>query len=1009
MNDIKLLTAISFCFIFNLGFSQTGPGGVGTNDGSSDLVMWYRTDNGIISTGTDVGGWENSAGYTEHDMSQDGATMPQLISSSLNGYDEIEFDNNGILQTGKNLLEPNNFVTTDASSFTFLKTNNTTRSRPYGTLPKSTSQRYASHIAWNDGTVYFDTGDISSPARMQLSQTGYDSYSSWNFNSNSSTGRQLYRNGDLIGNLADCSTYNAHSSQWFALGKDFDGNMTEFILFNKKINAAERIIINNYLSAKYDTALSATANDYYTQDDNANGDFDHNVAGIGQASDGSNHTDSQGTGIVRINNPSNLNNDMFLFWGEETKDPTYDFSVNTTNYTEQLNSKWRVSKRGSIDDLTVTFNLDEIILTGGAVTSSCPDLELIVSNDSNFLPSNTTTYSLTNDTVNNTATANSVNFTDSDYFTIRYANQIVWDGSSFTGGSGAGGAPSSADSCLKFLVLSGTATLTEDAHVREIEVLSGATLAVNDGFLLETENRIILNGTLNLLGEAQLIQNHTGPDVNLGSGQFTIRQQGTTNFYNYNYWCSPVNTNSTTKTWQIDELEDTSGPISFTTNLNADPSTSPITLSSRWLYEFNGTTDNYYDWNKISEDIPLNMADGFTLKGSGASGTEQEYIFRGMPNNGDHTAIAFSGNDFLTGNPYPSAIDADLFIADNSSVIDGTLYFWEHFDTNNSHYLKDYEGGYATYNLMMGTPAVSTATEAQPDNSGLTSGVGSATKPAPTKYISVGQGFFVTIISNGGIEFNNGQRAFARDSDGGSIFYKTASNKSQLNSDERTKLWFSFTEPQNGTKILGLGYDPTNATYHYDNGYDAITFDEFKNDAYWVLNDKKLVIQALPSINLEDQLTLTVKATDAGIYKFAIDDSQNVPDDLDIYLKDDLTERYYDIKSSTAEISLSSGLYENRFSIVFQDAQTLSNEDEAFNSISVSYDKTNKTLTLNRITDLKSIKSLKIYDTMGKSLLSVKSLESNTIDLSSFSDGIYVLSLKTTDHASEKSIKFIKY
>ncbi|KAB1067387.1 T9SS type A sorting domain-containing protein, partial [Tamlana haliotis] len=354
-------------------------------------------------------------------------------------------------------------------------------------------------------------------------------------------------------------------------------------------------------------------------------------------------------------------------------------------------------------------------------------------------------------------------------------------------------------------------------------------------------------------------------------------------------------------------------------------------------------------------------------------------------------------------------LDADQFITDNSTVIDGTLYFWEHFDTNNSHYLRDYEGGYATYNLMMGTPSVSTATEAQPDNSGLTSGVGSATKPAPTGYISVGQGFFVTVINTDYINFNNGQRVFARDSNGGSIFYKTTSKKTQTNSDQRTKLWFSFTEPKNITKILGLGYDANHATYGYDKGFDATTFDEFRNDAYWVLNEKNLVIQALPSINLEDKLALTVKATDAGIYKFGIDKSQNVPDALEIYLKDDLTERYYDIKSSTAEISLSSGLYENRFSIVFQDAKTLSNEDEAFNSISVSYNKTNKTLTLNRITDLKSIKSLKIYDTMGKRLLSLKSLESNTIDLSSFSDGIYVLSLKTTDHASEKSIKYIKY
>jgi hypothetical protein len=36
-------------------------------------------------------------------------------------------------------------------------------------------------------------------------------------------------------------------------------------------------------------------------------------------------------------------------------------------------------------------------------------------------------------------------------------------------------------------------------------------------------------------------------------------------------------------------------------------------------------------------------------------------------------------------NPYPSALDAIAFINDNSNSIDGTLYFWEHYTTNNTH------------------------------------------------------------------------------------------------------------------------------------------------------------------------------------------------------------------------------------------------------------------------------------------------------------------------------------
>src|SRR5690606_36115807 len=111
----------------------------------------------------------------------------------------------------------------------------------------------------------------------------------------------------------------------------FSGQISEIIMYNAVLNNAERIIVNNYLAAKYGLTLAA-ANDIYTMDNPGNRNFDYNVAGIGQANDGSNHTDSQGTGIVRINNPRNLNNNDFLFWGEETKDPTYNFTTNTANY-----------------------------------------------------------------------------------------------------------------------------------------------------------------------------------------------------------------------------------------------------------------------------------------------------------------------------------------------------------------------------------------------------------------------------------------------------------------------------------------------------------------------------------------------------------------------------------------------------------------------------------------------------------------------------------------------------
>ncbi|MEP1488536.1 MAG: hypothetical protein ABJK28_08915 [Algibacter sp.] len=56
----------------------TGPGGVGSNDGTSDLIMWYRPDNLITTTGTLIDNWSNSAGVSDFDLSATTNSRPVL-------------------------------------------------------------------------------------------------------------------------------------------------------------------------------------------------------------------------------------------------------------------------------------------------------------------------------------------------------------------------------------------------------------------------------------------------------------------------------------------------------------------------------------------------------------------------------------------------------------------------------------------------------------------------------------------------------------------------------------------------------------------------------------------------------------------------------------------------------------------------------------------------------------------------------------------------------------------
>ena len=67
-------------------------------------------------------------------------------------------------------------------------------------------------------------------------------------------------------------------------------------------------------------------------------------------------------------------------------------------------------------------------------------------------------------------------------------------------------------------------------------------VSVADNFELNVANSInFISGDLRLLGEAQLIQSHTGVNSNsIVSGKLILDQQGYSSAYQYNYWSSPI-------------------------------------------------------------------------------------------------------------------------------------------------------------------------------------------------------------------------------------------------------------------------------------------------------------------------------------------------------------------------------------------------------------------------------------------------------------------------------------
>ena len=559
-------------------------------------------------------------------------------------------------------------------------------------------------------------------------------------------------------------------------------------------------------------------------------------------------------------------------------------------------------------------------------------------------------------------------------------------------------------------------TLGRERQLESLKINSG-TLRVNGNTASNTGNGLTithylkLDGVLDLEGESQLIQSIDSDFDPTSSGTLQRDQQGTADTFTYNYWSSPVGLSNSTTNNNAYTLPNVMTGVNFITS-GYNGTASPLGIADYWIWKFsNQASGNYSLWQHVRSTGTLQVGEGFTMKGPGTGSilTDQNYVLQGKPNNGDITLTINAGNDYLVGNPYPSAIDANQFILDNGNTIagpgstTGTLYFWEHWG-GGSHVLAEYQGGYATYSLAGGVPAASLGTN-DPD---VATG-GTPTK-IPGRYIPVAQGFFVTAETGGTIKFNNGQRIYQAEGSSSSLFVKQTKTKASKPSnnqtdDTRLKLRIGFNSVNSLHRQLLLTVDPK-TTKGFDWGYDAPFNDNQKDDMYWIINEDKYVIQGIDAINTETIIPLGIKTKNEGLNSISIDNLENESGNLTIYLHDKELNLYHDLKSSDYEVYLTPGEYLNRFEITFENPQTLDTTDFEDNLLNIFYANEKSSIVLIN-SSLKQIDSAELFNILGQSVLRY-----NTIELESYQElktnklnaGTYILKLNTSDGVISKKV-----
>jgi hypothetical protein len=569
----------------------------------------------------------------------------------------------------------------------------------------------------------------------------------------------------------------------------------------------------------------------------------------------------------------------------------------------------------------------------------------------------------------------------------------------------------------------------------------------NDGQMLWVTHYMRLDGKLDLVGESQLIQKHYNTNQfggsifdNTSTGYAERDQQGQVNPFNYNYFSSPfaqnnatVNNENTSNTFTIggvlrDGTTTVANPINrnivWTGNLTAAGG-NPTQVSTRWLYAYNDNAGNTYsEWEYLNNSGALNIGLGYTMKGSGNATAEQNYVFVGKPNNGtisNNVSPETAGlpNDILLGNPYPSAIDANEFIKDNipllnpdnspsqansdtSESINGTLYFWEHYPSNNTHILRDYQGGYATYNLSGGIAAVTPpATE---DGVIIIGGSGTV---IPKRYVPVAQGFFVTGSPGGGlIKFHNDQRVFVKENASSSVFFEpnNAFQETELNTRSENliqRIRVNFKSPEGAERQLLLAFTPNNeADDGYNYGYDAPNYDTFPSDLSWSINNERYVIQGVGEFDDTKKYPFILEVGNSGEIEISLDDLENFDNTIDLYIYDALLGTYTKFNDAPFKATLSVNDYTERFYLAFNNEESLSTPETEIDSIRVYYLNDTKEIYINWANsyDIKEIQLINIIGQTIKTYTDIEPINSHEIrvPVKNISEGNYVIKVKNS-------------
>ena len=543
------------------------------------------------------------------------------------------------------------------------------------------------------------------------------------------------------------------------------------------------------------------------------------------------------------------------------------------------------------------------------------------------------------------------------------AAQVSYPTTTWNGTLWSNGTPDATKKVIYNFV--GSLNVTTPLAACSLQIISGNVNVTSTGSFTVTGAVTVSGGSLNFANNASLVQINNV--ANTGTISY-VRNAQPMFKYDYTYWSSPVAAQEFTAFSPFTMLDKY-----FRWN------TAIYNWSTIYAFTFPGpytttmTPGLGYIMRAPDGGVPV-----FTL------GTRQTFVgtFTGVPNNGDVSApIVTAGinKDNLLGNPYPSAIDIDMFIRDtyNDSRIEGTIYLWTH---NTPITAMAYNAAdFATYNLAgaVGTGGGSAAP-------GFNATV-------PGRYVGAGQSFMIEgSVASGNVFFRNTMRSLNN-----SQFYRNGQEPYRDYVGETNRVWLQISNASQVYKEALVGYFEF-ATQGYDRGYDGKMINpNTPVNLYSLLDNYKLSIQgrALP-FDVNDIVPLGYSTSQTGTLTIKKGEVDGLFEHQDVYLEDKALNIIHDLSTSDYTFVSDAGIFNERFNLRYTNTILgVSDADFTDNAVIV-YKKENSIYV--ETTNI-AMESVKIFDTRGRLIKVNNNINDTTTSFKDIHIAQQVLLIHITD------------